>query len=325
MKLIFLLLCCLPLALTAQDKQLIAEGVSPSLYLTHTVQPKENYYSIGRLYNISPKEIAPFNRLELEKGLSVGQVIRIPLTETNFLQTGKAAADESTVAVLHIVKDKEGLYRIAQNHNKMPLATLKSLNNLKTDAVSNGTKLVVGYLKVKTDQSSLAARGVAPKVITPATETVKVEPAAPRPTEKVTTPEAPAPGKVITKIEPVPAEEKSQAVAGQPINFKGGAFKKQYDKQDDDDATKAEGMAGVFKSTSGWTDGKYYCLHNSAAPNTIIKITSAVSGKSVYAKVLDAMPDLKQNVGLLIRISNAAADELGMTETNFSCTIEYLQ
>ena len=74
----------MPLVMLAQNKPLVIEGVSPNFYLIHTVQAKENYYSIGRMYNISPKEIAPFNKLQLEKGLSLNQVIKIPLQEVNF-------------------------------------------------------------------------------------------------------------------------------------------------------------------------------------------------------------------------------------------------
>ena len=82
-------------------------------------------------------------------------------------------------------------------------------------------------------------------------------------------------------------------------------------------------MGGVFKSTSGWTDGKYYCLHNTAKTGSIIKVTNPANGKSVYAKVLDVIPDIKKNSILLIRLSNAAADELGVGEANFNCTLNY--
>jgi hypothetical protein len=108
------------------------------------------------------------------------------------------------------------------------------------------------------------------------------------------------------------------------IDFNGGVFKNLYESQTNGNAIiKEDGTAGIFKSTSGWKDGKYYCLHNTAPAGTIIKITNAVTGKSVYAKVLDLIPDIKQNANLLIRISNAAADELGAGEANFSCTLNY--
>jgi LysM repeat protein len=338
MKRILFLLLCLPALTRAQEKPLIVEGTSPGLYLSHTVAPKENYYSIGRMYNISPKEIAPFNKLELEKGLSIGQTIKIPLTDVNFIQSGKAAADESTVAVWHVVKEKEGLYRVALNHNKLPLQTLKDWNNIKTDAVSNGTRLVVGYLKVKTDQSPLSAKAVSmesvvapvaattPKVTPPPPvvkqEPVKEEPKVVRtaPVEKpvVTEPVKEAPKTITETPDPKPVAVNTN----KPVDFKGGAFKSLYEGQPGS-ASRSEGQAGIFKTTSGWNDGKYYCLYNEAAPNTIIKITSSTTGKSIYAKVLDAMPDIKQNTGLLVRISNAAATELGVGENNFNCVINY--
>jgi hypothetical protein len=111
---------------------------------------------------------------------------------------------------------------------------------------------------------------------------------------------------------------------GSRKDFKGGVFKSDFDQQVRAGALTSEiGAAGLFKSTSGWNDGKYYCLHNGSTPGTIVKITNSASGKTVYAKVLDQIPDIKQNAGLLIRISNAAADELGVGEEKFDCNLSY--
>ena len=129
MKRILILLFFVPFITAAQNKPLIIEGSAPDLYITHTVAPKENYYSIGRMYNISPKEIAPFNKLELEKGLSLNQVIKIPLTG-NFSQDGAVSADEALIPIYHVVKEKEGLYRIGTAYNKLPVETIKKWNNM---------------------------------------------------------------------------------------------------------------------------------------------------------------------------------------------------
>jgi rare lipoprotein A (peptidoglycan hydrolase) len=84
-----------------------------------------------------------------------------------------------------------------------------------------------------------------------------------------------------------------------------------------------KGEAGIFKSTSGWQDGKYYCLHNSAPIGSIVKITNTTNNKIIYAKVLDVIPDIKQNNGVVVRLSNAAADVLGAGTDNFECVINY--
>ena len=337
----FLIACVFSLALQAQSKMLIIEGTAPNVYLTHTVAPKENYYSIGRMYNVSPKDqIAPFNKLEMEKGLSPGQSIKIPLVAGNFVQDGAAAAaDEVLIPVYHTVAEKEGLYRVSVNYNKVPIETLKQWNKLKADAVSNGTKLIVGYLKVKTALSPLAAMGTTipvedgqakdgiPKVIKPVKET-------PKETKEVPVVKAPEKEKPIAKVpekeKPVvtepekktqPKTEEVKTVVADAGRFNGGIFKNLYEEKGD--MQRENGSANIFKSTSGWNDGKYYCLHNGAQPGTIIKITSNTTGKSIYAKVLDVMPDIKQNTGILIRISNAAAQDLGVGDSKFDCSLSY--
>ena len=68
---------------------------------------------------------------------------------------------------------------------------------------------------------------------------------------------------------------------------------------------------------------KYYCFNNNAVAGTVVKITNIATGKSVYAKVLDVIPDIKQNEGLSVILSNAAANELGAGENNFSCILSF--
>ena len=130
MKRLLIVLLSVPLFVLAQNKPLVIQGVSPNLYVNHTVTAKENYYSIGRIYNISPKEIAPFNNVAMEKGLSLGQALKIPLLAANFVQTGNAAADEVLIPVYHIVEGKESFYRMSVNYNKLPVETLFSLHDM---------------------------------------------------------------------------------------------------------------------------------------------------------------------------------------------------
>ena len=344
MKLLVFILFSFPLWLMAQNKPLIVEGVYPGLYVTHVVGPKENYYSIGRIYNVSPKEIAPFNNLELEKGLSLHQSIKIPLLATNFLQEGNAAEGEVLVPVYHTVENKEGLYRISTNYNKVPVENIVKWNNLKSPTVSNGTNLIVGYLKVKKELSPLAAtaKDKPTDVISKAENPVKtdntVKTVTEKPAEKLGVAAPPVVKEKQPEIisepakstpDPVVIKEEKGAVKAINVStasksFTGGVFKSEFEKQVKSKKIVAEsGEAATFKSTSGWQDGKYYCLHNGSTPGTIIKITNNTTGKNVYAKVLDAIPDMQQNSGLLIRLSNAAADELGAGESPFNCTLSY--
>lgn len=338
MKKICLLFLILPFFASAQDRLMI-EGVSPSLYITHKVAPKENYYSIGRIYNVSPKDIAPFNKLDMEKGLSLGQSIKIPLNNTNFFQSGNAAGDETFVPVYYKIKEKEGLYRVAKNNNDLPLETLKQWNGITGDAVKNGAQLVVGYLKVKTELSSLAKSGIGTSIgsaaVVAAEEKKAAEPViadkpvAKKEDKKAAKKETEKKNEVKeteVKVVTVP-EKKAEAEPVKPArdkNVSESDFKKLYESQlGNAEPAEATGTAGVFKSTSGWSDKKYYCLHSSASPGTVIKITNPSNGNIVYAKVLDVIPDIKMNEGMLLIVSSAAADALGAAEGNFNCSIKY--
>ncbi len=316
----------------AQQKSLEIKGTGSKLYLEHVVSPKENFYSISRMYNSPPKDIAGYNNLQFESGLSVGQTIRIPLNENNFTQSASGIHNEMLVPIHHSVEAKEGLYRISINYNKVQLSSLKKWNHIQSDDVSVGTPLVIGFLKVDKKQSSLASKS-ADAIINSTVKTEnKPEPVKPDINPK-TLPSVKSPEAEKQEDKNIKAKEAEQpktrietVKTKSNVNFSGGYFQKLYNDQSEKKSPVNEsGNAGVFKSTSGWQDGKYYCFNNDAVPGTIIKVTSNTSGKSVFAKVLDVIPEIKQNSGLAIIISNSAAEELGTGENKFDCALSFVK
>src|ERR1700755_3225245 len=91
----------------AQSNELLVLGQTGNLHLEHTVVAKENWYSVGRLYNITPKELTAYNKVALTQPLVIGQTLGIPLTTVNFSQNGQKAAGEALVPVYHVVQEKE--------------------------------------------------------------------------------------------------------------------------------------------------------------------------------------------------------------------------
>lgn len=309
--------------LAAQTSDLTIHSENGKLYLNHTVEAKENWYSIGRLYNISPREIAPLNGLTLNSGLEIGQQLKIPLTKTNFAQLGVAPADEVFVPLYHTVEQKEGLFRIGQHFNKVPAANLKKWNNLSAESISVGQQLVVGFLKVKKNQSALAANGIRRigdpiKTAPPLVKTEATEPPA------TTEPSKPAAVSAST----APPQQNAADINTAKASPEGSGFFKNLYKQQalSNSAFRSEmGSASIFKSTSGWQDAKYYVLMNNISPGTIVRITNPVNSRIIFAKVLGELPPGKENDGLLIRISNAAAAELKINEkdSKFPTEVSY--
>ena len=286
-----------------------------SLYLQHKVEPRETWYSLGRLYNLSPKEIAPFNGLDINKGLSIGQLVKVPLLPSNFSQLNRKGGDEVLVPVYYRVKEGEWMFRVSTNNNKVPIEQLEKWNGINRNQVKAGMDLVVGHLKVKPELSALAAvntRAVAVNPKAPVTPPKETTPIPSRDSEKKQ-PAIQAPATVVTR------QDNNTSTSLPEIDFKGGYFKKQFSGG----SRNHSGVANIFRSTSGWKDGKYYALMDNVPVGTIILVINSATNKSVYAKVLGNLSDIRENSGLAIRISNAAAAELGAGENRFNAMIKY--
>ncbi len=350
----------------AQSDELIIQGQTGGLYLEHTVMPKETWYSVGRLFNVDAKALVQYNHLTFAHALVIDETLKVPLTKANFSQDGKKAPGESLIPVYHIVQEKEWLYRISVNHNKVPIPMLEKWNQVTGDRVHAGLHMVVGYLKVKTALSALAKKAGAPvagAVSGPKTQLTSVHPAerntettnahealdakvdsvakqeykletnvpdssakttkkAVRTEMPVTKAEMPVTKAEIpvTKADPPVTKADPAAIKTEPTpHFNGGKFRADFS----DGGKSASGQAGVFKSTSGWQDGKYYALINNIPVGTIVKITDQATGKTVYAKVLGQLPEMKESAGLLVRLSNAAAAELRAGDGRFVVSVNY--
>lgn len=101
-----------------------------------------------------------------------------------------------------------------------------------------------------------------------------------------------------------------------PVTIDQGYFKNHFQQQIKTSPIKKEETvtAGIFKTTSGWQDAKYYLLMDKVSPGTIVKVINPTNNKAVYAKVLGEMSGIRQNSGLDVRISNAAASALEISD-----------
>jgi hypothetical protein len=313
----------------AQSVELIVKKGNQGLYLEHTVAAKEGLYSLGRLYNVHPRFLAAYNKIELA-GLNIGQLIQVPLTDTNFTQKSP-----SGVPVYYVTEGTRVLTDVSNANNKVSQQKLREWNNLAGDNVIAGKKLVVGFL-VSKEMTAYVANNAAAKT-TPVVqqETLPAnaapanspEPKAVKSEEKTQQPPVVTSDKALVKTEPVKPAATRQEPSTEPAFVKEdmgggnvseqGYFKKSFEQQVKAmPASKTETVtAGIFKTTSGWQDAKYYLLMDKVPSGTIVKITNPGNNKSIYAKVLGEMNGIRQNQGLNIRISNAAATALTIAES----------
>jgi LysM repeat protein len=333
MKLFFLSLTfLLSISLMGQSAKFIIRNAGSQPYLEHKVAPKENWYSVGRIYFISPKEIASFNQLSMDKGLGIGQLLKIPLKKENLTQSGLAPAAGSKI--VHVVQPKEGLYKLANLYN-VDKELLKKMNGLSSDQLNVGYNLIIGFL-APADQSSVMAANSSPEKpatanIAPVKTEEKVLVVEEKP--KYAVPETAKDVRVaeqsFAKNPPVAApvkmvEESAESAKPLSVNTKSGNtsavkseksyFSSLFEQQSKEGKQQKleNSVYGVFKSTSGWQDGKYYVLMNNVIPGTVVKLVRKSTDKVLYAKVLGAVPPGKESEGLTLRMSNAASAALGL-------------
>lgn len=333
---LLLLTLTFSMAVFAQGDGPLLKSSDKGLYIEHKVVAKDNFYSIGRQYNANAKEIAAFNKLDMNKGLNIGQTVRIPLNASNFSQAGTAG-----IPVYYKLGEKEGLMKASSTANNVTLEKLRKWNKLENDKVEPGSKLIVGYL---VNATQAAAQVKEPVVATPVKEEKKVvtetvvnqQPKVDKPvvTEtpknpvkdlttdvpaKTETPKNPAndlntdvPAKTETPKKPEPKIEPLGPTASDE-----GYFRTSFEKQMKiSPVSHLETVtSGIFKTTSGWMDAKYYVLMDGVISGTIVKVINPVNNKAVYAKVLGEMSGIRQNEGLNIRVSSAAASALQITES----------
>jgi LysM repeat protein len=298
-------------------------------YMVHTIKANENLSLLAKQFHTTVGDIMRLNGMNDKSILKIGQKIKIPIKNTvteKEKPVTPVAVPATTTAITHTVVKGESLYGIGKQYH-VTQEQLKQWNNLKDANVKIGQLLVVGisavapvvkpeertYMPARPGTDTATKKVVLNEsVVTPVLTTPVV-----KPEEKTYMPARPA-NDTATKMGYT--TEMPVIVKDEPSNNKiknVGYFENQYSKG----AQEIKGDAATFKSSSGWSDRKYYILMNNIDAGTIVKIT--VNNKFVYAKVLGALPEIKEDNGLLLRLSNAAASELGVTESKFMVIVNY--
>jgi len=279
----FVLMILLSGSLFAQQFPLRLLKSTKGFYLEHKVSPKQGLYSIGRLYSVHPNYLASYNNLDNKKGLQIDQLIRIPLNDSNFNRKNAEGVPVYLTAVTDdVISDLAKFVGVE-------VRLLQCWNQYSDTLIKKGSRWIIGFLITSEMTGQQLKLSCKPKEVA-----VPIEPQATPPPQPIQPPQP---------VQPSPSS----------ISFFETAFLEQVQKTPTSQDLKV--FSSVFKTNSGWSDGKHYVLIDNLVPGTIVKLINPINRQAVYAKVLGEMPRIKQNEGLDIRISDAAAEKLGLTGT----------
>ncbi|MCE4216245.1 LysM peptidoglycan-binding domain-containing protein [Aquirufa antheringensis] len=152
-------------------------------FLLFKVGPKQSLFSILKRYNLSLSEFKSANT-DVQIPVKTGEIVYIPL---HYLEESnpapkvveEKAAETPKEAEIHIVAPKQGLLSVANMH-KVTMAELRKWNNLTSDRLQEGQRLIVSD-----PAGSTSAMAVDKSNLLPAKSAA---PAAPAPAETVVAP-----------------------------------------------------------------------------------------------------------------------------------------
>ena len=107
---------------------------------TYTVKKGDTLYSIAKKYNTTVNELKQLNNLTNDT-LSIGKSLLVP--------AGEITEDIITTNQTYTVKSGDTLYSIAREYNTTP-EELRTLNNLATNLLSVGQKLIIPTTSITT-------------------------------------------------------------------------------------------------------------------------------------------------------------------------------
>lgn len=308
------------IALSQELTSYVSGGVA---YINYIVSKGEGINQVAARFAVTPEELLAINGLQASSIVQESQSLKIPVNKI----IAPVCNGDNCTKVYYEVQQSEGLYRIGVNYGNTKVAQLKKLNNLSSESVSLGQRLLVGYLILnKSDIQKLVDNN---NVITPVPVAVAAT--------KTETLNGKKQDSILSKAESKPTKDNKVVVTNNnpsnPVQEKklpadtlfpavniNSFFESQYAAGNSEIIL----IASTFKSESGWQDGKFYVLMDNLPVGSIVKIVNPLVNALIFAKVLGALPVVKDNGNIKMRISNAGAAALKTpSEDHFEVQVTY--
>jgi len=273
--------------------------------IIHKLDPKDNYYSLGRRYKVSPKAIMQFNN---NAPLPIGGIVKVP-TDRPFLESSyNTPAKPQPAAPTPPVKQQAPPQQ--QQQQQQPVQQQQQPSSTQNNAPTQDYKVSAGetlYSIAKrfgtTVDDLTSLNGLTSTTLTPG-QIIKVragQSTAPAPTTQVTA--KPDATSVV-----LPSDSANAS------HFNANKFGL-YEKDE-------QGVA-TWMDDADLDPNKKLVLHRTAPIGTVIKITNPMTNLTTYAKVVGRFTDNASTKDVIIVVTKNVADSLGALDKRFHVTISY--
>ncbi|TSJ37200.1 LysM peptidoglycan-binding domain-containing protein [Mucilaginibacter corticis] len=281
--------------------------------ILHKLDPKDNYYSIGRRYNVRPGDIIKFNN---NAPLKIGDVIKVP-TDRSFLEVTKPTVVQQNKPAV-VPQTKPAVTPPPVVNQQQPPVQQQQQPATNNQPSATGSGIVTQDYKVSAGETlySIAKRfsstveditklnGLTSTTVTPG-QIIKVQSgtadAAP-----------PAPENTVAKRDSTSYVSASDSIAERKFNANKFGL---YEKDE--------------KGVATWIDdasldpNKKLVLHRTAPIGTVIKITNPMTNRTTFAKVVGHITDNESTKDVILVMTKNVAESIGGLDKRIHVNISY--
>ena len=299
-------------AATAEPKA-VEKVTVQNVNSTHKVKRGENLSTIAKKYKVTVAELKSWNSLSSDK-VMIGQALKIitkqvvatkqTSSEPKVEEKGEVKKEEPKVASQKAEEPKENK-EVVFVSTKSSTVTAKASGEWISHTVKSGESLfslskqygssieeliqwnALSSNNLKVGQSIKVGRAATDVAVVPVVAEVKSQ-------------------STVTVAEPM----QETTVPNTSVNTSGGFTN-----------TKESGLAEVIPGTEA--SKKYLVLHRNAPVGSVIRVKNEENDLTIFARVVGVLPETGDNSKVLIKLSQAAFEQLKGVNTRFPVEILY--
>ncbi|MBD1391623.1 DPBB and LysM peptidoglycan-binding domain-containing protein [Mucilaginibacter glaciei] len=294
------------------------ENLNGKKVILHKLDPKDNYYSIGRKYGVSPKVIIDFNK---GAKMAIGAIIKVP-TERSIVEntTNPAQVPPTKPATPPVQQAPVPTKPVAQQPVTVTPPAQKPVEQKTAQEVANSNAGGITVQQYKVSQGE-TLYSIAKRFGTTVEDITTIN--------KLTS--TIVPGQVLQVRSGVPAPTPTTPVAA--IDSTMVKRDSTYVSPDSLGRHIPVSKYGLFekneKGVATWIDdtsldpNKTLVLHRTAPIGTVMRITNPMNNKTTFAKVVGRFADNQSNKDAIIVVTKNVAQALGALDKRFHVNISY--
>jgi LysM repeat protein len=273
------------------------ENLNGKKVILHKLDPKDNYYSIGRRYNVKPATIIEFNN---NAPLKIGVIIKVPTEQPYITLNGKTSQQNRPASQQSPVTQQVAVQKTP------PAASANNNAGITTQEyrVSAGETLFsIAKRFSSTVEDITAINGLSSTTLTPG-QILKVRTGVPAP-------QPVAPARQVAKRDSTLISTQDSSNASKFAANRFGLYEK-----------TEKGVATWIEDTS-LDSSKKLVLHRTAPIGTVVKITNPMTNRTTFAKVVGRIYESESTKDVILVMTKNVAESIGALDKRIHVNITY--